>query len=147
MNKSKPSCLLGGILGTFSNQRAEKNMPTVPAFFRILWTNEQTRKCMLACRCVTPHIVVPSAKKWSQADLEYHAKVAVASCVLNSGHNCLSTELIVTAKGWPQREEFLEALRKVLNGMSQRWPWYPGSMVRIHTLLFSSPLLSAGCCI
>lgn len=55
----------------------------------------------------------------------------MAACVLNSGHNCLSTELIVTARGWPQRPAFLEALRKVLDGLSQRWPWYPNSMARI----------------
>jgi hypothetical protein len=94
---------------------------------------------MLPCRCVTPHIIIPSSRRWSRADLEYHANVAVSSCVINSGHNCLSTELIVTAKHWPQREEFLEAVRKVLNSMSQRWPWYPGSMVCIHASLLVTP--------
>jgi aldehyde dehydrogenase (NAD(P)+) len=80
---------------------------------------------------VTPYVIVPSKASWSRADLLYHARMAVVSSVLNTGHNCNATEVLVTAKGWPQREEFMMAVRHVLDSLSQRWPWYPGTQVRV----------------
>ena len=59
--------------------------------------------------CVTPCIVVPG--RWTQRDLEYHADNIVSAKTHNCGHNCLAAEVIVTAKDWPQREAFLDALR------------------------------------
>jgi len=79
--------------------------------------------------CVTPYIIVPSKKRWSTAELRYHAQMAISSKVMNSGHNCHSTELIVTCASWPQRQEFVDALKWALDSISQRWPWYPGSQV------------------
>lgn len=80
--------------------------------------------------CVTPYVVVPGAKRWSAAELQYHARMAVSSTVLNAGHNCNATEIIVTCAAWPQRGEFVEALKAALDETRQRWPWYPGSQVR-----------------
>jgi acyl-CoA reductase-like NAD-dependent aldehyde dehydrogenase len=79
--------------------------------------------------CVTPYIVVPSEEPWSAEELAYQAMIACTSVVLNSGHNCNATEVIVTAKGWPQREQFLEAVKRFLDGTYQRYIWYPGSQV------------------
>ena len=79
--------------------------------------------------CVSPHIIVPGARRWSRAELRYHAQMAICSTVMNSGHNCLSTEIIVTCGTWPQRGEFVDALKWALDSISQRWPWYPGSQV------------------
>jgi hypothetical protein len=75
------------------------------------------------CSCVTPHIVVPSKAVWSQKELQHHAAMAVAAIVINSGHNCNGTEVIVTAKGWPQREAFLKTVEQVLGDLYERWPW------------------------
>ena len=81
-------------------------------------------------RCVTPVVVVPGAVTWTAAELEFQAEKVLASKFLNAGHNCLSTEIVVTARTWPQREAFLAALRQVLSRTQQRWPWYPGSEAR-----------------
>eukprot|EP00892_Ulva_mutabilis_P004703 jgi/Ulvmu1/2604/UM014_0055.1 len=81
--------------------------------------------------CVTPYIIVPSEKRWSAAELRYHAEMAVASKVVNAGHTCMAVELIVTCASWPQRQEFMEALKEVLDSTAQRWPWYPGSQDRL----------------
>jgi hypothetical protein len=88
--------------------------------------------------CVTPYIIVPSTQKWSQHELTYQAMSAVASIVLNSGHNCNATEVIVTAKGWKQRDAFLAAVRHYLGTSYQRWTWYPGSQVCIGLMHFCS---------
>lgn len=84
--------------------------------------------------CVTPYIVVPSKQHWSAEEMDYQAMVACASIALNSGHNCNGTEIIVTAKGWPQRQEFLDAVTRFLQGTYQRYIWYPGSQV-LHSHL------------
>ena len=78
---------------------------------------------------MTPAIIVPGDKPWSQSDLEYQAMNVVCSKFFNAGHNCNATEIIVTARSWPQREAFLAAVRKVLTDTPQRWAWYPGSEV------------------
>lgn len=75
--------------------------------------------------CVTPYILVPG--QWNNLDMEYHAENIAAGLVNNSGHNCLSPELIITDKGWPQREEFLEALRSRIDAQYPKNAYYPGS--------------------
>lgn len=79
--------------------------------------------------CITPFVVVPSAAPWTQAELEYHAMHACQGMLMNGGHNCNGTEVIVTAKGWPQRVAFVQAVRDFLDACPQRWVWYPGSKV------------------
>ena len=79
--------------------------------------------------CVTPYIIVPSAKPWSQRELEYQAAAAVSGLWLNSGHNCNGTEVLVTAADWPQRGAFVAAVRALLDRSYQRFAWYPGSKV------------------
>jgi acyl-CoA reductase-like NAD-dependent aldehyde dehydrogenase len=79
--------------------------------------------------CITPYIVVPSRAQWTMAELDYQAMSACISTVANSGHNCNGTEVIITAKGWPQRELFLLAVHKHLSSCQQRYAWYPGSQV------------------
>ena len=79
--------------------------------------------------CVTPYIIVPG--KWSNSDLQYHAETVATGLVLNSGHNCLKAEVLVTDKAWPQRDAFLEALKKQLEATSLRTAYYPGSEGKI----------------
>ena len=86
--------------------------------------------------CVTPYIVVPSKAKWTDAELHYQAMSAVVGMLNNSGHNCNATEVIVTARNWPQRDAFLQAVRTLLNSCQQRWLWYPGAAVRFAQSLF-----------
>ena len=59
--------------------------------------------------CVTPYLITPG--KWSRSDIEYHASGIAGSLAHNAGHNCTKPELIITAKGWPQRDAFVKALR------------------------------------
>ena len=86
---------------------------------------------------VTPVIVVPG--KWSDADLAFHAANVATQLVYNSGFNCVTTRVIVTWAGWPQREAFLGALRKVLAAVPPRNAYYPGAEERYAAFLAKHP--------
>jgi acyl-CoA reductase-like NAD-dependent aldehyde dehydrogenase len=87
--------------------------------------------------CVTPLVVVPGA--WSNRELRYHARQVASSLVYNAGFNCISTRLVVTHAGWPQRDAFLEAVRAVLRACPDRLPFYPGACARYQDVLAAHP--------
>ncbi|KAK9868062.1 hypothetical protein WJX84_011056 [Apatococcus fuscideae] len=78
--------------------------------------------------CVTPYLITPG--QWSQSDIEYVASGIAGTLSHNAGHNCVKPELIITAKQWPQREAFVQALRKALAEAPCRAAYYPGSEKR-----------------
>ena len=59
--------------------------------------------------CVTPVIITPG--HYSKEAINYHADECVAGLVTNAGHNCCKNEVLITARDWPQRKEFMEAVR------------------------------------
>lgn len=61
--------------------------------------------------CVTPYLITPGA--WSEQAIEYYADECVAGLINNAAHNCTKLELLITAKDWPQREDFIAAVRFV----------------------------------
>lgn len=75
--------------------------------------------------CVTPYIIVPG--QWTDADIDYHAETVATGLTQNAGHNCLKAEILVTDRNWPQREAFLNAIRKKLFETPNRVAYYPGS--------------------
>ena len=87
--------------------------------------------------CVSPCIVVPG--DWTPEEIEYHAKTVVQGVVHNCGHNCLKTEVLVTDRSWKQREEFLDAVRRILNSMPKRTAYYPGSGEKIKNFKHMFP--------
>ena len=74
---------------------------------------------------VTPWFVVPG--RYSPAALAFQADQIAASIVNNGSFNCIATKLVVTARAWPQREEFLAMVRRRLASLPARTAWYPGS--------------------
>jgi acyl-CoA reductase-like NAD-dependent aldehyde dehydrogenase len=86
---------------------------------------------------VTPVIVVPGT--WSQGDLAFHAANVATQLVYNSGFNCVTTRVIVTWAGWPQREAFLAAVRKVLAAIPPRQAYYPGAQERFAAFVAMHP--------
>jgi acyl-CoA reductase-like NAD-dependent aldehyde dehydrogenase len=87
--------------------------------------------------CVTPILVVPG--QWSPADLKFQARHVASMIAHNASFNCLSGKVIITAKGWPQREEFLEQLRQVLAHTPSRQAYYPGAQSRYQAFLDRYP--------
>ncbi|TSD95865.1 aldehyde dehydrogenase [Gordonia rubripertincta] len=74
---------------------------------------------------VSPIIVVPG--KWSSADIRYQAENVVTQRIHNAGHNCVAGQSLILSSSWPQRAQFLDAIRSLLDKVPPRAPWYPGS--------------------
>jgi acyl-CoA reductase-like NAD-dependent aldehyde dehydrogenase len=73
---------------------------------------------------VGPVIVVPG--EWSEADIEYQAEHVATMRLHNGGHNCVAGQMVVLSSDWPQRDQFLNVVRRVLEKLN-RAPWYPGT--------------------
>ena len=49
----------------------------------------------------------------------------------NCGHNCIAGQVVLVSSDWPQRAQFLAALRRAYAGAPERPIWYPGSEKRM----------------
>ncbi len=77
---------------------------------------------------LTPIIVAPG--RWSGSDLEYHADNIATMLINNSGFNCTTSRVIVTARDWPQRTALMDRVRARLAGHPPRLAYYPGAHER-----------------
>jgi acyl-CoA reductase-like NAD-dependent aldehyde dehydrogenase len=87
--------------------------------------------------CVTPVLVVPG--RWSRADLKFQARHVASMVAHNASFNCVAAKVIVTAKEWPQRAEFLEYLHQALANTPAREAYYPGAQERYQAFLDRYP--------
>jgi aldehyde dehydrogenase (NAD(P)+) len=78
---------------------------------------------------VAPTIVLPGP--WSRADLEFQAQHLATQRLHNGGYNCIAAQGIVISSEWPQKEPFLDALRKAVADAPSRCAYYPGSDERV----------------
>ncbi|BAY00007.1 putative aldehyde dehydrogenase [Mycobacteroides stephanolepidis] len=78
---------------------------------------------------VSPTIVVPG--QWSSSDIEFQTRHIATQRLHNNGYNCIASQVVVLSKAWPQREEFLAALRKAVDEAPPRPAYYPGSDDRV----------------
>lgn len=86
---------------------------------------------------VTPVLVVPGP--WSDEDLDFQAR-NVASMVTNNGSfNCNAAKVLVTSKGWSQRESFLSRIEEHLEATPPRAAYYPGAQARYDGFLSHYP--------
>lgn len=96
-----------------------------------------TRPITSELGCVTPVMIVPG--DWSDADLEFQAR-HVASMVENNGSfNCNAAKVLVTSKGWAQRERFLTKVHEALAALPPRKAYYPGAGDRFENFLQHYP--------
>jgi acyl-CoA reductase-like NAD-dependent aldehyde dehydrogenase len=79
---------------------------------------------------LTPIIVVPGS--WRESDLDYHAANIATMLVNNSGFNCTTSRVIVTARAWPQRDGLMQRLRAILASLPPRLAYYPGAVQRFE---------------
>lgn len=73
--------------------------------------------------CVSPVLVVPGA--WTDAEIDYQARQVASMLAYNCGFNCNGSRLIVTAKGWTEKDRFLDAVRAHLAKTPTRHAYYP----------------------
>ncbi|MDB4944218.1 MAG: Aldehyde dehydrogenase [Labilithrix sp.] len=87
--------------------------------------------------CVTPVLVVPGP--WSDADLRFQARHVASMVTQNASFNCNAAKVIVTARGWLQREAFLTLLHEELRKTRARKAYYPGAEQRYRAFLEEYP--------
>lgn len=78
---------------------------------------------------VSPTVVLPG--EWSRADIEFQAEHLATQRLHNNGYNCVASQVVVLSAQWPQREEFLAALRAAIDHAPARPAYYPGSDDRV----------------
>ena len=64
------------------------------------------------CGGNNPCLIVPG--KWTEKEMAHWAIQIVSAGKLNGGAVCGRPQTIITSRNWPQREEFLTALRKAI---------------------------------
>ncbi|MBN9175626.1 MAG: aldehyde dehydrogenase family protein [Microbacterium sp.] len=74
---------------------------------------------------VSPIIIVPGV--WTDADIAYQASHVATMRLHNSGHNCISGQVVILSRDWPQRDAFMTALRAAMAAAPERPVWYPRS--------------------
>jgi hypothetical protein len=89
---------------------------------------------------VTPWIVVPGT--YSEKQLRFQAENLASSVVNNASFNCIATKVVVTCRGWPQREQFLNHVEAILGQVKPRQAYYPGAEERYRKFAHAEP---AGC--
>merc|ERR1711988_997340 len=82
--------------------------------------------------CVSPWIVCPGKTndgKWAESSIEDHCQMLTSAFKSSCSMNCLSPKVLVLPPEsvWPQRQQFVEAVRKELASIPQPPPYYPGA--------------------
>lgn len=100
-------------------------------------TPKNTRPFTAELGCVTPVLVVPGP--WSEADLVYQARHVASMVTQNASFNCNAAKVLVMARGWLQREAFLEHLHAELAKVPRRKAYYPGAERRHRSFFEAYP--------
>jgi acyl-CoA reductase-like NAD-dependent aldehyde dehydrogenase len=87
--------------------------------------------------CVTPVLVVPGP--WSASDIRFQARHVASMVTQNASFNCNAAKVIVTARGWLQREAFFDALHDELRKTPARKAYYPGARDRHRAFMEKYP--------
>ncbi len=81
---------------------------------------------------VSPVAIVPYT--YSESELKFQARNVVTMVVNNASFNCNAAKLLITAKGWAQRDKFLALVEKGLAERPPRRAYYPGAFDRYKML-------------
>ncbi len=79
------------------------------------------------CGGNNPVIVVPGDRPWTDEEIQHQAEMIVSVGKLNGGAVCGRGQTIVTSRNWPQREAFLDAIRRAVIETVPSGTYYPGS--------------------
>lgn len=86
---------------------------------------------------VGPTIVLPG--DWTDADIAFQADHVASQRLLNSGHACVASQVLVLPESWPLKDRFLAAVRQSLTAAPQREPFYPGTDDKVDRFLAENP--------
>ena len=74
---------------------------------------------------VSPFIVVPG--DWSDADVRFQAEQIATTKLINCGHNCNATQVLVVSQDWPLTDKLVAEVGKVMREAEPRPTYYPRS--------------------
>lgn len=77
--------------------------------------------------------IVPYA--YSDDELWFMSRNVVTMVFNNGSFNCNAAKVLVTARGWAQRDKFLDMIARGLSNAPTRKAYYPGAFERYRTLL------------
>lgn len=83
--------------------------------------------------CVTPVVITPGP--YSDAELTFMAQNVATMMVNNASCNCNAGKMLVTSKGWSDREKFLGMIKAELGSQKPRKAYYPGAFDRYKALV------------
>ncbi len=81
---------------------------------------------------VTPVIVVPGP--YSERQLAWQADDVAGMVTNNASFNCIAAKMLVTPRGWPARDRFLDLVMRHMALVPARRAWYPGAPDRWRSL-------------
>ncbi len=82
---------------------------------------------------VSPVAIVPG--NFTDKELWFQARNLTTMLVNNASFNCNGAKVLITARGWPQRDRFLEMFRRSLGQARTRKAYYPGARQRYDDLI------------
>jgi acyl-CoA reductase-like NAD-dependent aldehyde dehydrogenase len=81
---------------------------------------------------VSPVAIVPGL--YSEEELVFQAKNVATMITNNASFNCNAAKMLITSAKWPQRERFLDLVKKCLAEVKPRKAYYPGAHDRYAKL-------------
>jgi acyl-CoA reductase-like NAD-dependent aldehyde dehydrogenase len=109
--------------------------PPGPERDRRLAANEPLLKTPISSELgnVSPVAIVPHA--YSDDQLWFQARNVVSMVFNNASFNCNAAKMLVSARGWAQRDKFLDLVAQGLAAAPTRKAYYPGAFERYERLL------------
>ena len=86
---------------------------------------------------VSPIIVLPGP--WRRADVATQADKIVGMKLSNSGHNCLSPQVLVLPANWPPGRALLAEIERLMRSIPPQRAWYPGTAERQRAWVDAHP--------
>ncbi|MFT3979267.1 MAG: aldehyde dehydrogenase family protein [Ferruginibacter sp.] len=90
---------------------------------------QKNAKAPLVSECGgnNPLLIIPGDTPWTDKEIKHQAMQVASAGKMNGGAICGRPQTIVTSKKWPQREQFIEALRKAITDETFAvGTYYPG---------------------
>lgn len=92
------------------------------------------------CGGNNPCLIVPSVRPWTDKEIKHQAENLVSMSKANGGAACGRPQTIITSKNWPQRLQFLDAVRKaIVEDTYAVGTYYPGSDEKKENFLKNHP--------
>lgn len=79
------------------------------------------------CGGNNPLLIIPGEKPWTDKEIAHQALQVVSVGKMNGGAVCGRVQTIITSKKWPQRQQFLNAVKKAISEDTYAvGTYYPG---------------------